>query len=227
MSPQCPAHLICRLALLCVATALVGCASSGSPLLRTRADDGHGQLVPGCQNVSPATPPLTYETRFYLSTWGSAWSEGARTGLQTGFQAAPEDRSHARFTKELARSALMRVFGFDGSNYPSQPYCMLYRAGPNTVATALRTVLPQLGNTVVRDQEALGIFGTEFLQREHRAARWRDRYIITTREMVGGGTSVFVFRDLLISRQNSPYTRAESNGGNEAWILLKIASQLR
>lgn len=228
MPPRCLPLLACTVGLLSVAFSLAGCASSpGSPLLRRNVNDGYGQLVTGCRNVSPATPPLSYQTKFYLSTWGSAWSEGAQTGLQSGLKIEPEDRSRARFTKELSWSVLMRTFGFDGNNYPFQPYCMLYRAEPNAVAAALRTVLPSLGNAVVRGQEALGIFGTEFLQREHQAAKWRDRYIITIRETEGGGTAVFVFRDLWISRQSSPYVRAESNGENEAWILMRIVGQLR
>lgn len=214
------------LALLAVG-ALVGCATSpGGPVIRTSGRDGLGPVIPGCANVSPATPPLAYQTQFYLSTWVSAWSEGTQAGLQSGLRIEEGDRSRVRFTKALSSSVLMRSFGFDGSNFPYAQYCMHIPGAYEEVADALARTMPLLGNPVIRDEEVIGVYATGYRDREHTAARWRDRYLVTLRP-TDSGVAVFVLRDLWIARQNSSHVRAESNGGNEAWILLRVRSQVR
>lgn len=216
-----------RLACFIGALGISGCASSpGAPLLRNDARDGHGALLPECQNVSPATPPLSYQTNFYLSTYSSAWSEGTQSGLRAGLKVEQADRSRVRFTKELSSAVVARSFGFDGS-FPYPPFCMLYRVPAQRVHSAVAAVMPLLGGKVLRDQEALGVFATEFLDRQHTAAKWRDRYIVHVRELTTGETGVYVFRDLWISRQNDPHVRAQSNGGNEAWLLQRIAREAK
>lgn len=217
-----------RIATICVALSLGACASSpGGPLLRKSPNDGLGPLIPNCQNVAANSPPLKYETSFYLSTWSSAWVEGTQSGVQSAFKVEPEDRSRKRFKNELASTVIARTLGYDGSTPPYPAFCMRFRASEKMVVAALQTVLPHLQNPIIRDQEAIGVFKTDYFDRKHAAAQWRDRYVIHIAEASSNETVVSVYRDLWISRRDTPHVLAQSNGGNEAWILQSIERRLR
>lgn len=203
---------------------LAACAAPGAPMLRTGVNDGQGPLVPDCQNVSLKTKPFEYDTRSYHSTWGSAWLEGAQAGLKEGLSLEEETNKRALYKKEFAYALMLQLFGIDGRNPPFPPFCMRLDASESEVRKALANILPQLGNTLVGDKEEFGLYGTEFIDREHMSAKWRDRYVITVRETTAGQTDVTVFRELLISRQGYPYDRAQSSGHNEAWLLQQIAA---
>ena len=187
--------------------AIEGCAAPGAPMLRKNIDDGYGPLLPNCQNVSPSTEVTAYETAFYHSTWSSAWIEGAQVGLRSGLGVDNEQRKFVRFKKEFAYAILLQVFGIDGRNYPFPPFCMKYNAPFGEVADAINNIMPFLENPVIRGKEEYGIFGTNFYNREHISAKWRDRYIITLRETTSNQTVVTVFRELYISRGKEAFAQ--------------------
>ncbi len=207
--------------------ALCGCASPGAPILRANSSDGHGPLIPDCLNVSPTTPARPFQTGFYMSTWSSSWIEGVQSGLNSGLRPEPEEKSRVRFAKNLSHTVIMRTLGFDGSNSPYKPFCMTYRRPLQRVLESLRQMLPGLGYSVALAPSNEYGFITEFVDREHPAARWRDRYIVTFLDTLDGETSVSIYRDLWISRQSETHVRAESNGGNEAWILQEMRRRVR
>jgi hypothetical protein len=206
---------------------LVSCATSpGGPIIRTSDADGFGELAAGCQNISPLTPSLYYETDYYLSTWGSAALEGVQSGLQSGLKVDPDDDAKERFTKEFSAVVIARVLGYDGSLPPKDLYCMHYETSPEQLAEFVQDILPILQNEISDGTLQKGVFKTDFYDREHAAAKWRDRYGIHVRPTDDGTADVTVYRDLWISRLDEPYVRARSNGGNEAWILQSLSYKL-
>jgi len=213
--------------ILVLVAALHGCAAPGAPMLRKNIQDGHGPPIPNCQNILPSPKIMFYEAAFYHSTWSSAFVEGAQVGLRTGLEIDNENRKFVRFKKEFAYAIMLQVFGIDGRHYPFPPFCMKYDAPLSKVAKAIDDILPALGNPIVRGNEEHGLFGTEFYDRSHISARWRDRYIINIGETTSNETVVTVFRELLISRGKEGFARAESDGHNEAWILNKVAAALK
>ena len=201
---------------------LVGCAASslGAPTLRTGTNDGFGRLDPDCFNVSPAATVREFQTAFYMSTLSSAWLEGAQSGLTSGLKHQPDDRSRVRFAKDVSHAVVMRQLGVDGSTFRYLPYCTLFRAPQGQVLDVLKQTLPSLGYPL---EAVSGTgFSTKFSEREHPAAKWRDRYFVSVVPTLDGETSVHIRRDLWISRQGSPHVQAESNGGNEAWLLQSV-----
>jgi hypothetical protein len=160
-----------------------------------------------------------------MSTLSSAWLEGAQSGLNSGLTVQPDDRSRVRFAKDVSHAVVMRQLGFDGSYFRYPPFCMLYRAPQKQVIDLLRQQLPSLGYALDAGSETG--FVTKFVDREHPAAKWRDRYIVSAVSTLDGETSVHVRRELLISRQGKSHVVAESNGSNEAWILLTMARRAR
>lgn len=211
---------------LVVVIVLSGCSAPGAPHVRTDMNDSEGIIISGCQNVSLKVVVPRYQTGAYMSTWGSAWREGAQSGVQSGLETKDGDRSRVRFTKKVSSSVMNRMLGSDGSDLPFLPFCMHFDAPSERVKKAVAKILPHIQNPLVRGLERFGNFETDFFEREHTAAKWRDRYLVDVRQ-VKTGSDVYVYRDLWISRQGDPFVRAESNGGNEAWILQNIRLLLR
>jgi len=104
---------------------------------------------------------------------------------------------------------------------------MKYDAPLSEVTEAINSLLPVLDNPVIRGKEEHGLFGTDYYNREHNSAKWRDRYIITLRETTSNQSAVTVFRELHISRGKEAFAIAESDGHNEAWLLTKIAAKTK
>lgn len=229
-------HCLCLFfGLHLLAISLLGCASPGAPIIRTDSSDGLGPFISDCYNVSPRTPTLTYQTNFYLSTWLSAPKEGVESGIKAGLSTEKDDDLKTHFTKGILATIIGQISGDDSPQFPETGYCRVFEAPPHQVANAVRDILPELQNPVVSNQrqEAAGIFRTDYMEREHSAAKWRDRYLIHLQAWPGGRTKVVVYRDLWIARHDSwisnqdhSYAQAESNGGNEAWILQRIAASL-
>ncbi len=213
-----------RLGPMFLAAVLVAaCSAPGTPPLRTSSLDGEGSLIPDCKNVSKRVRVDRYVTEFYLSTWGSAWMEGAAEGFQQG-------------ASDGLRDAMGKRGPFGGASppdpnrpnslpFPLDPFCTEFRSPYPDVSHAVAGLLPQLGNPILLSDQANGIFETGFVERHHRAARWRDKYLISVEEG-HGRTVVKVLRLLYISRGGS-FNQAISVGHNEAWILMQIAARLR
>lgn len=194
-------------------------------MIRSTADDGGGPLIPDCNNILPPTQLTTYDTYFYHSTWSSAWAEGTQSGLRLGLSSEAEDKKWVRFEKKFAYDIMMSTFGLDGRKYPFPPYCTTFSTSVDAVDKALNNILPALGNTIRASDKRTGLYGTEFMDREHPGAKWRDRYIITVQRSTSKLAVVKVFRELLISRGGTAHEMAMSDGHNETWILAQIAAE--
>jgi len=205
---------------------LAGCAAPGAPTIRTDPNDGRGPLVADCINILPPTQLTTYDTVFYRSTWSSVWVESAQSELRQGMSSDEDEKKWVRFKKKFAYDVMMSTFGLDGRRYPFPPYCTTFSTSTEAVDTALNSILPILGNTILASDKRTGLYGTEFMNREHPGAKWRDRYIITVHRSTSKLAVVTVFRELYISRGGAAFEMAMSDGHNETWILAQIAEEI-
>lgn len=219
MLDQCNRHLrhLCKNSSPCVVVlvfvaALGGCAAPGAPLLRTTNQDADGPLVPGCKNVSSKAVVDRYITESYLTTWGSAWVEGATQGF---FEGIDEIELKKNPTKRPSEKL---------NNLPldSQSFCRTYQHSTLSVSRAVAKVLPLLGNKVAASNIEFGFFRTKDIERQHKAARWRDRYDIQVTKFDSHWTSLSIKRVIYISRDGTTFNEAISVGYNEAWIMKKV-----
>jgi hypothetical protein len=223
----------------CVAAALLGCAAPGTPMIRTAVQDGEGPLVPGCKNVSSKYRVDNYITDFYLTTSSSATLEGATQGVEEGYRDAlagmtPEQKeawsaAEARIAASLADATTRTVF-------VPEAFCRKFALSSARVASVVGKILPRLGNPITRVNEQRDYFETGFIEREHKAARWRDRYTIWLERQAQDVTIVHVVRFVFISRQDAaalsvakksgrlsnPFNQGISVGHNEVWLLTRI-----
>lgn len=205
---------------------IAGCAAPGAPMIRVDPNDGRGPLVPDCNNILPPTQLTTYDTAFYHSTWSSVWIEGAQSGLRLGLSSKEDEKKWIRFEKKFAYDVMMSTFGLDGRHYPFPPYCTTFNTSAEAVDRALNNILPALENKIRASDKRTGLYGTEFMDREHPGAKWRDRYIITVQRSTSKLAVVTVFRELYISRGGAVFEMAMSDGHNETWILAQIAGEI-
>jgi hypothetical protein len=195
---------------------VVACAAPGQPPLLSRPPPGE-VLLAGCRNVAPDASRPAFRTDAYLTTWGSAAAEGAALGVREGLaegggagvlilaRMRPPDRV-------LGQPVVWRGDG-------AEEFCMQVPAPPAAVEAALRETMLALRPYGYRASERGGLHRTDFVAREHRAARWLDRFLAFSYEVRPGHTAVHVRRDIAISRQGSPYAQATSVGQLETWIL--------
>ena len=204
--------------ILLVATFVTACTAPGTPVLRTSSLDSEGALIPGCKNVSKRIRVDQYITEFYLSTYGSAWLEGTMAGFRQGVSEGLRDT--------VRTGGLLSGMNPPDANRPNalpfslEPFCMGFRSPAPAVSHAVASILPRLGNRILLSDEANGVFETDFVERHHRAARWRDKFVISVEE-VSGQTVVKVLRILYISR-GGPFNQAISVGHNESWVLTQV-----
>jgi hypothetical protein len=206
-----------------LALILCACVASGAPSVRSSPRDGEGQLIAGCRNVSPSSRVETYDTRFYHTTYGSAWVEGTSNlnGLGEGGVA------------QAIREAMGEPTIRNGRTYYElpmslRPYCRAYDADRALVAGVVAQILPQLGNPVERSDVVAGVFKTGRSHRSHAMARWQDDYAIAVYSLGPGQTAVWVYRDIYISRpgMGEQFDQAISSGRNETWIFTRINDAL-
>lgn len=223
---------------------LVGCSAPGAPHLRKNINDGEGQLIPECNNISSSTIVNDYITGSYLSTWGSAFLEGASEGLWEGLGMEVPNKVKNRndlIKWYLEKGILQENYSlkdnkfsidngqisvpinFDHLLFSSTPFCRVYKADALDVSRAILTIISSLGNDSLLSDIKSGLFITEFIDRQHSAARWKDRYIITVKNKSPKRSVVKILRELYISRFNGPYNKAISVGHNEAWIMTQIS----
>lgn len=182
-----------------------------------------GPSIPDCKNVSRSSRPKTYDRQFYRSTTFSAFNEGAQVGARTGLGVDEETDPAKRARKEYGYALMLQVFGVDGRQPWQVPYCMSFPVSEEKIAVALNRILPALGNQPVTGNEEFGLFGTEYAERSHSSAKWKDRYVISTFESTPDGRVIVkVRRDLEISRGKEAFARAYSDGNNETWVLQQI-----
>lgn len=223
----------------CFATALLGCAAPGTPMVRTGVQDGEGPMVPGCKNVSSKYRVDNYITDYYLTTSSSALLEGATQGVEEGYREALAGMTREQeeaWSKAVAQTVALLPDASTGTVFVPESFCRRFPSSSVRVAAAVAKILPSLGNPITKVDEQRDYFETGFIEREHRAARWRDRYIIWLDRQVQDVTVVHVVRFVFISRKgaaaladakksgraSNPYNQGISVGHNEAWLLTKI-----
>jgi hypothetical protein len=201
--------------------ALSACVASGAPHVRADGADGEGTLIEGCRNVSAHSRIESYDTRFYHTTYGSAWVEGS-TNLAT----LGEGR-----VAQAIQEAMGEARAQDGRIYYALPfnlraYCRAYDADRALVARIVAGVVARLGNPVERADISAGVFRTGRIERSHAMAAWQDSYAIAVYTLAPGRTAVWIQRKVYISRGGGPFDEGISSGRNETWIFTEIGDRL-
>jgi len=214
-----------KLILLILPIIVVGCASV-VPTVRSQVTEGQGELISGCKNLADLTKVRRTSWQSYHTTWRSAWSEGMAAGVQEGLngQGAAYDAVARALANPLPEEG-DPVFR-DGILVGETPYCRAYAADRKMVAELVADIMSDLGNEAELSDISAGIFLTKLESRETSYAKWKDRYVITVTDERTNRTIVKVLRNVYISRQGSDFHQAESDGQNEAWILLQIENAL-
>mgnify|MGYP003385614849 CR=1 FL=1 len=231
-------------------TVFVGCAAPGTPLIRTTQHDGEGPLIAECKNVSNKDRIEVFNVHSYLTTWGSALKEGAIEGFREGLQNAEDEAKITVESIKLAEKLAVELsdtfsrkerrdqlqsspepdWTEEKNELPSKaiPFCRKYPANSSAIFTAAKTVLGTLDHQISKIDEELGFLETEFVERSHPGARWRDKYVIyidaNPDEL--DHSVVKIFRTVYIDRSGNTFNEAESVGHNETYILTRIADLL-
>ena len=236
-----------RFPLFLICIFLFGCAAPGTPIIKDTVSDGGGPIIPNCFNVSLGSQALTLPNRFiedrYLTTWGSAWSEGAREGYREELdknELGGSDEALQLFAllNWLTRreTALSRLRESPASTWPEKvntladaptPFCGYFFASSLTVFDLVEKVFQRLDYPMVLVDRKLGVLETGFVERKHRAARWRDRYVVYVNPTLSSESTVIVFRSVYIDRSGNVFNEAKSVGHNEAWIISQVAENLK
>ncbi len=227
---------------LCGAAALAGCVAPGTPSMRQSAVDGEGSLILGCQNVSGKTRVESYISNSYLTTWGSSYKEGANQGLQQALDdptlaiggtllqqlvsSLASEHAAGAMRLENSRPSYWREKTNSLASSP-QPFCRRYAAKFAAVSRAAAATVRQMDFRPRVVDERFGVFETEFVERRHAAARWRDRYVIVVEPEGPDNTVVMVFRIVYIARSDNVFNQGVSVGHNETWIMTRVADQLQ
>lgn len=204
-----------RMLALCSVILINSCGGPGAPLLRANEMDGEGQLIAGCQNVSNKVRVNSYITEFYLTTWGSAVLEGATEGAMKGSSSVNQKSGGMPKRSKRGETTNPEILNLI-------PFCRRYAVPFPRASKAAATVLPMLGNPIIKSDIPTGDFETGFIERSHRAARWRDRYFIIVDQDGPQNAIVRVVRQVYIDRSGGTFNQAISVGHNEAWILTRI-----
>lgn len=178
----------------------------------------------GC-TVSKPDPKVTrYSTRSYLTTWGSAWTEGAMEGFREG---VGSDQASYTAIKLLLREPLVDPeVVFNRLPGKPKPFCRAFTGSRRAVTAIVARLLPELGNPIELSNAKAGVFKTGLIEREHAAAWWQDSYVITVSETGDGQVVVRVLRRVYVSRTQGVFNEGKSNGRNETWILNQIGDGL-
>jgi hypothetical protein len=206
---------------------LISCSGPGAPLLRREVTDNEGPLIAECKNVSSRSRVDEYSTKSYMSTWGSAFLEGATEGISTGFRDATDEMSVGRRIAWRAAARLLK--STDGLTFKPTPFCRAYAAQFHEVVHAVKEVLPLLENPITVSDEDEGYFETGFVERSHIAAYWRERYLLAIDSETPERTVLRIVRILYILRKQGGerYNQGVSVGHHEAWIMTRVADKLQ
>ena len=71
-------------ALLFSGSVVFACAAPSQPPLIASGSQGAGHIIQDCQNIEAGAKIEMFKTTSYLTTWSSAWREGASAGVQSG-----------------------------------------------------------------------------------------------------------------------------------------------
>lgn len=211
-----------RLLQILVFVCLCSCAAPAQPPMAEKYSVASPRL-PDCQNIDPNAHSDTFITDFYLTTWTSAFQEGALAGLHDGLGSTPKG------VGAIAMAALEDSVILNGNELILQPtspvpFCMVLQSSGSSVSIALERVyieLEGLGYRVIPSEEILGVFQTDFKYNEHQSAKWYDRFISTVSNIGDTRSAIYVLREVFISRSQSKFIQAYSVGANEEWIMTR------
>ncbi len=221
---------------------LTACSAPGTPLMRDGEQDGGGPLIEGCHNVVDTARAGGFITTSYLTTWSSASHEGYLEGVRRGLDdPTTSGTSGGTLLSTLydnskgRQEALTRLKSSPASKWREKtnnrssvppPFCRRYSANTGAVFEALESTFNQLDYPISLIDEGLGIFETDFVERKHIAARWRDRYVIFVDSENEEQSVVRIYRSVYIDRSGDMFNQGESVGHNEAWIMNRISQYL-
>lgn len=212
-------HCQCLLSLLL----LTACAAPGEPSLRKAPDKIQGPLISECKNVASDVRVDVYNTSDYLTTWESAAYEGTVQGFSEGLGSAAIAEA---VRKAMLNPTTVTSHIFNELPGSQEPFCRAFHFSAAKVKSVIGSVLAALGNPILLANNRLGIYRTDFVFRQHPAARWKDSYIITVGSEAPERAIVRVLRLVFISRDGSNYNQGISVGYNETWVLTRIADGL-
>lgn len=194
------------------------CGDIGAPMLVSRDAPPEQRLV-GCRNVVPNYPHQPFSPDFYFTTWRSAVQEGAAIGEREGLVEAGGVGDLV-----LMQMAPPDVIGGEPVIWRDavQPaYCMRVPVSSSRLQRSVRRALAELRIHGYSFNGTGGEFVTSFASCQHSAARWVDRFRASVASISSEEASVYVVRDVAISRQGSPFAEATSIGHLEAGILTR------
>lgn len=211
------------------AFALTACADRVPTVTQQYAD---WPLIAGCENVKPdARLDGEFETKFYFTTLGSAYKEGAAYGARVGL----EDGGDLGF---VMLSLIGPPDSVDGrpviKRGSTTPFCIAVKASPSQLNSALRSTLAGMRKQGYKYTSSRGAFSTTFVERESwqpefvdvaNPNRWIDSFDAKVVDLEGPYAAVAVQRRVFISRFDgergvySPFIQADSEGYLEAWML--------
>lgn len=198
--------------------AVTACAAGG-PEVRTGANDGFGPLLPGCQNLRRDSSERQFIAEFYLSTWGSAWMEGASQSVSEGLNARGGAQGGSRPAAASRPDDPPRGVRTTTLPVPPKPYCRAVAVPADDLRRAIETLLASVGRPVVTFGAGVNQMETAFAYTSHRAARWYDKYTIAVTQVTPETSAVRILRPLFISRDGIVYNQGYSSGANESWLI--------
>lgn len=217
-------------ALLLVLGPLGGCVAPGAPQA-VSVPSNIAAAFPDCRFVDPQSSGGEFITSYYLTTYGSAFAEGATAGGNSGLQSASD------FAAPL-RSLASRPFILSGENLvptgaSAPPICMLYSSsGTSKAISAARSTLRAYGYGTSSVPNGLR---TSWRRGAHESANWFDRYTIVVAPIGSGQSVAMVRREVYIQRagfaarfdEDGSFYEATSVGANETWLLAYMRDAVR
>lgn len=216
-----------------VALSFVGaCVAPGTPV-SVAVPSAISSIFPECRFVSPSSSLGDFITSFYLTTYGSAYSEGATAGANIEFEAASD------FSAPL-RSLAIKPFVIQNEQLvptgtTAPPFCMIQPISSLQAQRALSSARAALVGYGYRASAVSGGFRTSWKRGSHASANWFDRYTIVVAPAPVGQSVAMVRREVYIQRagfagsfdESGYFYEATSVGANETWLLNHMQEILR
>lgn len=230
-----------RIVILPILAVISACAAPGAPIIRESGAVGDRPLVPGCQNVSIESRSFALRNEFvtsgYLTTWASATKEGKQEGYR---EAAEKARASGNPRSQLVIEQIDLLMRTQLTNSPASswqesvntlleqplPFCRYFFADAATIFARVEAIFSQLDYPIETSDSQSGRLETKFVERQHLAARWRDRYVIHVLKAEANASMLIIYRSVFIDRSGEMFNEGISVGHNEAWIIKQVSSAL-
>lgn len=227
---------------LLILVVIAGCAAPGTPVIRHNGLDGEGPVVAGCQNIQLERPafalPDEFITTAYLTTWSSALKEGAEEGYSDAYDhnrqknqgdnyqlitlidsVADKPSTHKEMVDRETSSWPEKVNPLTNEQ---EPFCRIFSANYSNIFALVENIFEDLDYQVTISNGTLGFIETDYTERHHASARWRDKYKIIVVEISQNQSVLLVYRSVFVSRSDDVFNEGISVGHNEAWIIREV-----